>query len=169
MAVTALLAAGCGDGDDGGAGGAGDAGSTTPGATPAPPTTSAAKADASGVPDACSLISSDRLGQLLGSNQGAGSGQGPAPERSICIYAAGGTITAVEVASHYQASRDIIEDQGRKTTDVSGVGKAAFFDEAGQLVATGERVFVAVTASGVDRSKLAEVLREMLRNAGENA
>jgi hypothetical protein len=124
--------------------------------------------DPTGVPDACTLITSAQLSQALGADQGTGSPQSFSPERSICIYPTG-TITAVEVASHYDSSREIIAGQGRKTSDVSGVGRAAFYDEAGQLVARGDRVFVAITAPGVAVDTLRGILATMLAAAGETA
>src|SRR5690606_41731743 len=53
------------------------------------------------------------------------------------------------------------------TTDVPGVGERAFYDDAGQIVASGETVFVAITASGVPPEQLADAAKIMLMNAGE--
>ena len=116
------------------------------------------------VPDACTLLSQADLTQILGTDPGAGSTRGDGHERSVCFFA-NGTITAVEIAGNYDASRALIEQQGRKTTDVTGVGNAAFFDPAGQLVARGDKVFVAVTAFGVDAEKLKAACAKMLAAA----
>jgi hypothetical protein len=132
---------------------------------PAGETTTSGVADGEGVPDACTLITAEELSQLLGVETGEGTPQGASPDRSICIYPAG-VITAIEVADNYQASRDLIEDQGRSTEDVAGVGTAAFFDEAGQLVALGDRYFVAVTAPG-EIAVLTVVAQRLLEGAGE--
>lgn len=103
---------------------------------------------ASSVPDACTLISSAELSDLLGSDQGQGTTHSVTADRSMCFFESG-TITAVEIADNYAASRAIIEnDPSRTVTDVSGVGQEAFFDDLGgvaQLVAKGEQYFVAVT------------------------
>jgi hypothetical protein len=120
-----------------------------------------------GVPDACGLITTQQLSQLLGQPAGTGTSTSVSPERSVCVYD-GGFITAVEVASHYQGSRDSIDEMST-TTDVPGVGKGAFYDANGQLIATGDRVFVAVTAAGVAIPQLVEVVKIMLANAGEAA
>jgi hypothetical protein len=115
-----------------------------------PPTTASATASpaASSVPDACTLISSAELSDLLGSDQGNGATQSVTADRSACFFESG-TITAVEIADNYEPSRAIIQDDPSRTvTDVSGVGQDAFFDDLGgvaQLVARGERYFVAVT------------------------
>ena len=127
---------------------------------------------ASSVPDACTLISSAELGELLGGVQGAGSTQNVTADRSVCFFESG-TITAVEIADNYAASRAIIEDDPSRTvTDVSGVGQEAFFDDlggVGQLVAKGERYFVAVTfvydspESGIETGK--QIAAKMLAAA----
>jgi hypothetical protein len=156
--LAVFVGSGCGTTADPGAG---------PPVVPGSAGTSGGGATGSGaVPDACALITSAQLAQILGSDPGPGQTGGADPRRSICIYQSG-TITAVEVAANYAASRRIIEDMGRKTTDVPGVGTAAFYDEAGQLVASGRTVFVAVTAAGVSQDKLVEVCRAMLVAAGE--
>jgi hypothetical protein len=118
-----------------------------------------------GVPDACGLISSAELSELLGIEAGEGESQGLSPDRSICIYPAG-VITAIELADNYQASRDIIENEGRATQDVPGVGNAAFYDEAGQLVALGDSYFVAITYPA-EIALLSEVATRLLEGAGE--
>jgi len=119
------------------------------------------------VPDACGLISAEELSTLLGIDTGEGTTQGTSPDRSICIYPVG-VITAIEIAENYEASRDLIENEGRETQDVSGVGNAAFYDEAGQLVALGDRYFVGITAAG-DVDVLAQVATRLLEGAGESA
>ncbi|HKA69832.1 MAG TPA: hypothetical protein VKG85_12030 [Actinomycetes bacterium] len=144
-ALVISLSAGCGD--DSGP----DAASSPPitaqsAGTPQP--TPSQSPVASLVPDACTLISSAELSDLLGSEQGNGSTQSVMADRSVCFYEAG-TITAVEIADNYEPSRAIIEnDPSRTVTDVTGVGDDAFFDDlggVGQLVAKGEHYFVAVT------------------------
>jgi hypothetical protein len=135
-------------------------------ATAAPDATADGQADVA-VPDACGLISSSELSELLGIETGEGSAQSGAPERSICIYPAG-AITAIEIAGNYQASRDVIENEGRSTEDVPGVGNAAFFDEAGQLIVLGDRYFVAITA-GAEIDVLVEVARRLLEGAGDDS
>lgn len=159
------LATACG-GDDGGQGDATQTGTATavPTTTTPPPPTQSYGAE--GVPDACTLITPAELSTLMGSEHGTGRPQRVSPDRSTCMYP-NGTITAVEIAENYEATRGLIEGQGRKTQDVPGVGKAAFYDEAGQLVATGERMFVAVTAFGVDLEKLKQVALALLKAAGE--
>ena len=127
---------------------------------------------ASSVPDACTLISSPELSELLGGDQGTGSTQSVTADRSVCFFESG-TITAVEIAGNYAASRAIIEDDPSRTvTDVSGVGQEAFFDDlggVGQLVAKGERYFVAVTfvydspESGIETGK--QIAAKMLAAA----
>jgi hypothetical protein len=134
-------------------------------------TTTAAESSPSasdGVPDACGLIAEDQLSEILGVPVGAGSGQGASTDRSICIYATSGVITSIEVADNYELSRQIIEDDGRATEDVSGVGTAAFYDEAGQLIARGDRYFVGISAAG-DIETLKLVAARLLEGAGENA
>jgi hypothetical protein len=153
LLLTALVA-GCGSGET----------PSTPGVGQTPSVGQTADAP-DGVPDACSLITAARLGELLGSDPGDGQPQSVSPDRSICIYS-GGVITAVEVAGNFEASRKIIEDNGSTTTDVPGVGNAAFFDSNGQLVAKGDRVFVAVTASA-PTEKLSDVARELLAAADQ--
>jgi hypothetical protein len=133
---------------------------TTPGDVT---TTTAGEGD--GVPDACGLITAAELSDLLGIETGEGESQGASPDRSICIYPAG-VITAIEIADNYQASRDVIEDEGRATEDVPGVGNAAFYDEAGQVVALGDQYFVAITYPA-DIAVLSEVANRLLEGAGE--
>lgn len=135
--------------------------------TTAGPGESPATGGSGAVPDACGLITSAELSQFLGmSVTGDGNSQSVGPDRSICIYD-GGVITAVELASNYEPSRSRIEAEGRTTTDVPGVGAKAFYDEAGQLVASGDQVFVAITASGVPVEMMVEAAKVMLENAGE--
>jgi hypothetical protein len=163
------LSAGCGR-DSGADTAASPPTSAQSASTPQPtPTESAA---ASSVPDACTLISSAELSDLLGSDQGKGTTQSVLPDRTACHYESG-TITAVELADNYEASRAIIEDDPSRTvTDVSGVGQDAFFDDLGgvaQLVAKGERYFVAVTfvydspESGIETGK--QIAAKMLAAA----
>ena len=106
--------------------------------------------DGEAVPDACTLITSEELSEYLESDQGTGQSMSVSPDRSICVFPTG-TITAVEIAENYDASRRAIEQQGFTTEDVSGVGNSAFFENAGggiaQLVAQGDDVFVAVPSS----------------------
>lgn len=142
-------------------------GGTPPANTGSSPGATNPAAGNGAVPDACGLITAEQLGQLLGKPAGTGSPASVSPERSICVYD-GGIITAVEVADHYDGSRDSIEQNGSTTTDVPGVGQGAFYDSNGQLIATGTRVFVAVTASGIPIAKMVEVVKVMLTNAGES-
>lgn len=161
--VAALLIAGCSGPDQGTEPSAGTSSTGGTGGTDGtnPP------AAGGQLPDACTLIAADRLGQLLGVSVGTGNSAGVSAERSICIYA-NGVITGVEVAANYDSSRKLIEDTGgRKTTDIAGLGRRAFHDEAGQVIASGDRVFVAVTASGVDQAKMVAVCKELLAAAGE--
>jgi hypothetical protein len=118
---------------------------------------------ARGVPDACSLMTSARLTELLGTDAGSGDPQSVSPDRSVCFYS-GGVITAVEIAGNYEASRRIIEDNGSTTTDIAGLGTAAYYDSNGQVIAKGEKVFVGVTASA-SMEQLTEAARELLTAA----
>ncbi|MGH8837419.1 MAG: hypothetical protein ACRDWG_20865 [Actinomycetes bacterium] len=168
-ALVISLSAGCG----------GDSGANT---TASPPTTAQSASTpqptltespaASSVPDACTLISSAELSDLLGSEQGKGTTRSVTADRSVCFFDSG-TITAVEIADNYEASRAIIEDDPSRTvTDVSGVGQEAFFDDLGgvaQLVARGEQYLVAVTfvydspESGIETGK--QIAAKMLTAA----
>jgi hypothetical protein len=116
-----------------------------------------------GVPDACSLLTAARLGELLGTDPGQGQSTSVSPKRSVCFYS-NGVITAVEIAANYEASRSIIEANGSTTTDIPGVGTGAFFDSNGQVIAKGERFFVGVTSS-VSQEKLTDAARELLAAA----
>src|SRR4029453_108420 len=62
---------------------------------PPPPASATASPAASSVPDACTLISSAELGDLLGSDQGNGATQSVTADRSACSFESG-TITAAE-------------------------------------------------------------------------
>jgi hypothetical protein len=114
-------------------------------------------------PNACTLLTAQRLAELLGTDPGQGDPQSVSPDRSVCIYA-NNVITAVEIAANYEASRRLVEENGSTTTDIPGVGSAAFFDSNGQVVAKGNRYFVAVTFSG-PKEKLTEAARELLAAA----
>lgn len=164
VTLAVLATSACTTSDNNNAGGAATPTGAGSAGTPAAGTTTKSGA----VPDACTLITSAQLSQILGADQGTGQSLGSDPRRSICMYQSG-TITAVEVAANYEASLRVIQDQGRKTTDVPGVGTAAFYDEAGQLVVKGTNVFVAVTAAGVSQDKLIAVCKVMLTAAGESA
>lgn len=118
----------------------------------------------SGVPDACTLISEQELTTLLGEAQGTGKESRVSPDRSTCMYTSG-LITAVEIAANYEKSKAIIEQEGRKTTPVTGVGQAAFWDEAGQLVAKGNQVFVGVTKFQSNPDELRPVAVKLLSAA----
>lgn len=160
LALAALVAAGGCSGDAPSPGPTG----TTSEVTTAPPTS---VGETGNVPDACTLITPAELSQFLGTTvSDEGTPQSVSPDRSICIYE-GGVITAVEIAANYDGTRERIEAEGRTTTDVAGVGERAFYDDAGQIVASGETVFVAITASGVPPEQLAGAARIMLTNAGE--
>ncbi len=164
--LAVVCVAGCGA-NSSGTGSGSDNASTNAGATPGAPSGGGTGGGGGQLPDACTLITAGRLSQLLGIQVGTGTSAGVSADRSVCIYG-GGTITGVEVASHYDTTRVLIEDDGgRKTTDIPGLGKRAFFDEAGQVVASGDRVFVVVTASGVSQDKLIAAARELLVAAGE--
>lgn len=119
-----------------------------------------------GVPDACSLLTAEQLSAALGTDVGTGAPQSAAPERSICIFASSGLILAVEVAENYARSRELIDEDGRITEDVPGVGNAAFFDPAGQLIVLGNRYFVGVTGGG-DLDALKQIATQMLAAAGD--
>ena len=165
------LSAGCGGDSNGDA--AASPPTTAPSASPSQPTPSPSPV-ASSVPDACTLISSAELSDLLGSEQGQGNTQSVTADRSVCFFESG-TITAVEIADNYEPSRAIVEDDPSRTvTDVTGVGQDAFFDDlggVGQLVAKGKRYFVAVTfvydspQSGIEIGK--KVAAKMLAAAAE--
>ena len=127
------------------------------------PATNQNNAGNGSTPNACSLLTSQRLGELLGTDPGQGEPQSVSPDRSVCIYS-NGVITAVEIAANYEASRQLVEANGSTTTDIAGVGSAAFYDSNGQVVAKGERYFVAVTFSG-PKEKLTEAARELLTAA----
>src|SRR5262245_39114138 len=60
--------------------------------------------DGDAVPDACTLITEEELSDLLESDQGTGQSSSVSPDRSICTFQTG-TITAVEIASNYDATR----------------------------------------------------------------
>jgi len=98
-----------------------------------------------GVPDACELIDATELSALIGFDVGEGDPGSVSPDRSICIYS-GGAITAIEIAANYELSRQLIDDEGRETEDVPGLGSGAFYDPFGQVVGLGDRYFVAITA-----------------------
>src|SRR5215207_5268477 len=104
-------------------------------------TLSAASAPNAGVPDACGLVSEQDLTAALGAPPGEGKAMRVLPDRSTCMYSTG-LILAVEVARNYEATKKMIESQGRATTPVSGVGETAYWDPAGQLVVKGKKVFV---------------------------
>jgi len=172
VSVAAIwLAGGCG-GDSNDEAGPQPAGTQAGTASPTPTAATSETAGETDVPDACSLISSADLSELLGADQGPGNPQSVSPDRSVCFFEAG-TITSIEIAANYQASRDIIEaDPSRNVTDVSGVGAEAFFDDLGgvaQLVAKGERYFVGVTfvyetpESGIETGK--QIVAAMLAAA----
>lgn len=116
---------------------------------PGPTTTTAASATttppAEGVPNACELLDAAEFSALIGFDVGVGDMQSVSPDRSICIYS-GGAITAIEIAANYELSRQLIDDDGRETEDVPGLGNGAFYDPFGQVVALGDRYFVAITA-----------------------
>jgi len=154
--VLIALMAGCGDQNNQPAATPnGNAGSSAPAGQP--------DTDAGGVPDACSLMSAARLGELLAVDPGSGQSQSVSPDRSVCFYD-GGVITAVEIAGNYEASRKIIEDNGSTTTDIAGLGTAAFHDSNGQVIAKGEKFFVGVTAVA-PADRLADAARELLAAA----
>lgn len=152
------------------------AATTAPGETAAADTTSSATTaaddgadepdDDGAVPDACGLLGDEELDEVLGKDVGEGTPQSVAPERSICIFAADGLILAIEVADHFDGTRQAIEDQGRVTEDVPGVGTAAFSDPAGQIVVLGVRYFVGVTGGG-DLAVQEELATRMLAAAGD--
>jgi hypothetical protein len=135
----------------------------TESAPPAGPVTNQTQANGTtGVPDACSLLTTARLGELLGIEPGQGQPRSVSPNRSVCFY--DNVITAVEIAANYDASRRIIEENGSTTTDIPGVGTGAFFDSNGQVIAKGERFFVGVTAS-VSKDRMTDAARELLAAA----
>ena len=163
--LAALLVAGCG-GSNGPNSAAATSGTTSGAATASATATTGgtstkARTAASGVPDACTLITPADLTAILGTEHGTGEPHSVSPARSVCMYP-NGTITAVEIAGDYEASRRIIEENGSKTQDVAGVGKAAFYDPNGQLIAKGDKVFVAVTVFGVDIDKMKAAAAKML-------
>ena len=136
----------------------------TKSAPPAGPDTNQTQGNGTtGVPDACALLTTARLGELLGIEPGQGQPTSVSPDRSVCFYD-NNVITAVEIAANYDASRRIIEENGSTTTDIPGVGKGAFFDSNGQVVAKGERFFVGVTAS-VSKDRMTDAARELLAAA----
>jgi hypothetical protein len=107
-------------------------------------------------PDACSLIAPEEVEAITGTNPGVGSTSG-GEDRSICIYPSG-FITAVEIAANFEASRDLIEQQG-PIESVDGVGADAFWDANGQLVALGEDFFVGVTMTARNRAAREQAIR----------
>jgi hypothetical protein len=137
---------------------AADDGGSAAGAAAAKPST------AGGVPDACTLVGEQDLAAAVGSSPGVGKAMRVSPDRSTCMYS-GGLILAVEVAANYDATKKMIEGQGRATTPVAGVGEAAYWDTSGQLVARGKKVFVGVTQFGSTPEKLKPLAAKMLTAA----
>ena len=106
VSVAAIwLTGGCG-GDSNDEAGPQPAGTQSGTASPTPTPATSETAGETGVPDACSLISSADLSELLGLDKGPGNPQSVSPDRSVCFFESG-TITSVEIAASYQASRNI--------------------------------------------------------------
>ena len=112
-------------------------------------------------PNACEAISADELSEIAGKDQGKANDMTAADSRSVCLYDSG-TILAIEVAGNYEATRAVAGEQGTKTEDVDGVGKKAYTDPSGQIVALGDNYFVAVTVRDADQEKNKEVAKKML-------
>jgi hypothetical protein len=137
----------------GGKADAGAAGSAAPGA-----------ASSGAVPDACALVSEQDLVATLGASPGAGKPMRVSPDRSTCMYP-NGLIVAVEVAKNYEGTKKLIESQGRTTSPVAGVGDAAYWDSAGQLVVKGKKVFIGITQFGAQADKLKPLAAKLLAAA----
>ena len=109
------------------------------------------------------MIEAAELSALIGFDVGEGDPQSFSADRSICIYSSG-AITAIEIAENYELSRQLIEEDGRETEEISGLGNGAFFDPYGQVVVLGDQYFVAISAvEGVD--VLTEVAGALLEAA----
>lgn len=159
VAASVLFA--CSDGDDV------DAESPPEQSTPAAPTASGGEGEAGeGVPDACDLLTPAELSSLVGAEVGEGTSQSASPDRSICLFTDTGLILAIEVGGNYEVSRQLIDDEGRATEDLTGIGTAAFYDPAGQVVALGEQYFVGVSGGG-DIETQKQVAARMLAAAGD--
>lgn len=134
------------------------------------PTDEAAEASTADVPDPCTLVSSEELSTVLGSEQGAGDLQASdATVRQVCSYETG-TILSVEDAANYEASVAVIRENGAGSTieDVTGIGEAAIWQDfggaVGQLVVLDGDYFVGVSipAGGTDGKVVAESVAEAM-------
>ncbi len=163
LALATLSLAGCGGSDDG----ASQAPGTDPGAsgeslgTEATETTEAAPTGE--VPNPCTLLDTEQLTDLLGTDPGEGTVAGPVPDqRKICTFSSG-VILAVEVAADWDQTLAQLEKHAGKDALVpaAGVGTQAYWQEGGrQLIALGEHYFVGVT--GADQAAGQAVAEGML-------
>lgn len=137
---------------------------TAPSATA--PSASAA-APAGEVPDPCTLLTTDQISAITGSDPGAPTPNAVYPDvRKICKFD-GGLILAVEIADDYDGSVAMVKGDTNveDSEDVAGVGDTAFFSTyAGgvtQLLAVQGDYFVGVT-SMLDKDQATQLAQEML-------
>jgi hypothetical protein len=106
--------------------------------------------DDGALPDPCSLIPSDELSTLVGSDVGIGTTQDVVEQRRVCTYESG-LILAVEVAEDWEMSLDLLRDStgADSVEEIPDVGNAAVWQTAGgdvgQFLALDDDVFVGVT------------------------
>ncbi|HYD52007.1 MAG TPA: hypothetical protein VEA99_05245 [Gemmatimonadaceae bacterium] len=148
--------------------------SESPPSADAPPAAAAtATTTPTALPDACALAPAAELARILGTDPGAPRGlDGGA--RKVCMYATGPTI-GVEDASHYDASRQVLEQQHGPASEVGGIGEAAFWQVAqgrvGSFGVKGNGLFASITldlpagdaAKGLEQGKAIAAL--MLQQA----
>lgn len=115
------------------------------------------------VPDPCTLVDTEQLTDLLGSDPGEGTGAGTVPDqRKICTFSSG-VILAVEVAEDWDRTLQQFEENVGKDAlaPVPGVGEEAYWQEVGrQFIVLGQHYFVGVT--GADQAAGQAVAEAML-------